>query len=351
VDLGRYINSLLLDYDTVIIPGLGAFITEYIPAEPDNENEEMAPPSKKISFEPRIKNNDGLLMGKIAQSEQISDIEALDKIENERDSILFRLDKGEKVTIKNIGILSSGENREILFEPFLRNDLLLDAYGLTGISLREANNKPAEHNNETKEEQEKESGATNKNNSDEYKYADVNESAPPHSEKSNKRKKRGWLWFLFILVIIFAAGIFYIKKEKEKNPSEIHISSEPILPEDTTTSEKMADIPDSANIDSAKISIIDSVKTLAEPADSSGYMQPDTSKYYLITGSFQMEENSVKHLQKLKNKGYNAFHLGKQGNFYIVGIGVYSTAREAFVAQYDFLEKNPDSGAWVFHQE
>jgi len=351
VELGRYINTLLLEYDTVIIPGLGAFISEYIPAEPDNKTGEIAPPSKKILFEPKIKNNDGLLMGKIAQSEQISDIKALDKIEKERDNILFRLDKGEKVTIKDIGILYTGKNREIRFDPFHRNNLLLDAYGLSKISFNEDINKITGHYNAAKEEEDKNIEAEKASNSYEYQYADLDESGSATSEKFNKRKKRGWLWFLLIPVIFVAAGIFYIKREKEKKPAGIQISSEPILPEDNMASGKLIDVPDSANTDTTEISVTDSVKTIAESDDSSGYMQPDSSKYYLITGSFQEEDNSIKHLQNLKNKGYDAFHLGKQGSFYIVGIGIYNTEREAFAAQYDFLEKNPDSGVWVYHKK
>jgi len=351
VDLGKYINTLLLEHDTVIIPGLGAFISEYIPAEPDIKTGEIAPPSKKISFEPKIKNNDGLLMSKIAQSEQISHIEALDKIEKERDSILFRLDKDEKVTIKNIGILYTGENREIRFDPFHRNNLLLDAYGLSKISLNEDINKISGHHNVAKKEEDKDTEAVKANNSYEYQYANLDEFGSTASEKSSKRKKRGWLWFLLIPVIFVAGGIFYIKREKEKQPAGIQISSEPILPEDNLASGKSIDVPDSAYTDTTEISVTDSIKTITEPADSSGYMQPDSSKYYLITGSFQEEENSVKHLQNLKNKGYDAFHLGKQGSFYIVGIGIYNTEREAFAAQYDFLEKNSDSGAWIFHKE
>ncbi len=53
----------------------------------------------------------------------------------------------------------------------------------------------------------------------------------------------------------------------------------------------------------------------------------------------------------MKERGYEPFHLEKQGNFYIVGIGIYETESEAFIAQASFLDKYPDSGAWIMIPE
>lgn len=53
----------------------------------------------------------------------------------------------------------------------------------------------------------------------------------------------------------------------------------------------------------------------------------------------------------MKSKGYSPLHLGKQGSFYLVSIKVFKNKAEAFREQYDFLDRLPDSGVWVFKPE
>ncbi|MFW6246427.1 MAG: hypothetical protein ACOC13_03130, partial [Tangfeifania sp.] len=108
--LGKYIQLLLPEYETVIIPGLGAFMSTYKPAEIDKESGEINPPSKTVIFNQKIRNNDGLLVATIAEKEGISHFEALQKIETERENILYQLDKGEKVILEKIGELQYDDN-------------------------------------------------------------------------------------------------------------------------------------------------------------------------------------------------------------------------------------------------
>ena len=137
MNLGKYIRQLLPENETVIIPGFGALISEYKPAQIDEGTGKINPPSKKISFTPKIKNNDGLLVGFIAQSEQIPIQEALNRVEQKRDEILYQLDKGEKVILEDAGVLLYNKNREIQFEPTEELNLLPDAFGLDSISLKD----------------------------------------------------------------------------------------------------------------------------------------------------------------------------------------------------------------------
>jgi hypothetical protein len=117
MNLGKYIRQLLPEHETVIIPGFGAFISEYKPAQIDEATGEMSPPSKKI-VQSKIKNNDGLLVGFVAEREGNSGSEALAKIDFERDEMLYKLDKGEKLLpLEGTGVSFYNENREIQFEP------------------------------------------------------------------------------------------------------------------------------------------------------------------------------------------------------------------------------------------
>ena len=59
--IDNYICELLYDHDCVIIPGLGGFIANFEPARIIRKQHTIMPPSKKIAFNGKLKNNDGLL--------------------------------------------------------------------------------------------------------------------------------------------------------------------------------------------------------------------------------------------------------------------------------------------------
>ena len=62
----KYIKDLLYRYDCVVLPNLGAFIARNVSVKIDESNNIIIPPSKLISFNAKIKENDGLLANHIA---------------------------------------------------------------------------------------------------------------------------------------------------------------------------------------------------------------------------------------------------------------------------------------------
>lgn len=338
---GNYIHELLLEHETVIIPGFGAFISNYKPAELDSDSDNILPPSKEILFTQKIRNNDGLLVGYIAESEGISHFDALKKIEKDRENIIYQLDKGEKVKLENTGILYFDDKNEIQFESFQDDNLLLDSFGLEATSLK------VTIEEDLKEEENDKSKTI-------IAGLPIVEPEPEEPEpvavpepEPIEEKRRSWLWYFLILIPIIIAGIFVISKEinAPKQGSEIQEDSlSNIITEPNT---KNISPIDSLQNDSIQNMIIDSTQTVETELDSIEIKKQDSPKYYLIGGSFKAEENAEKHFQQLKNDGYEPFHLGKRGNFYIVGIGTYNTEKEASEAKRNFNIRNPGSGVWI----
>ena len=62
----KYIKDLLYRHECVILPNLGAFVARHTPSNIDESNSIIHPPSKIISFNAGIKENDGLLANHIA---------------------------------------------------------------------------------------------------------------------------------------------------------------------------------------------------------------------------------------------------------------------------------------------
>ncbi|MEN8115874.1 MAG: SPOR domain-containing protein [Bacteroidota bacterium] len=343
MEFGKHIHELLLTNETVIIPGFGAFVSEYKPAELIEDSEEIKPPSKVIKFNRQIRNNDGLLVGHIAESEGISHFDALKVIEKEREDIIYQLDKGEKVTLKETGVLFYNEQNEIEFDPEHDENLLLDSFGLETTTITTTPE-------EIPEEKTTEPIITEEATSEPPVEVPVKEEPEPVAatvppiEKEKKKRKGGWLWLLLIFIPLAVITVFIITKDtvKEMPPAS---TSEVI--EETTIDEPVV-TQDSVTQDSTVVTKIDTATKEAIEPEPEVTEKPDTPKYYLVGGSFKEEVNAETYLQKLKAKGFEPFHLGKRGNFYIVGIGTYDTEDEAFAAKREYMEKSPGSGVWIW---
>jgi len=325
VKIGNYIHQLLLENDTVIIPGFGAFISTYKPPEIDEETEKISPPSKQISFNAAIRNNDGLLVGFIAENEEISHFDALRKIEKDREKILYRLDKGEEIALKKIGILWLNENNEIEFKPTIEENLLIDSYGLDSTPV-------VEKAPETEPVKNK-----------------ITTDSPISTEDQNKRKKKktGWLWLLLIFIPLVVAGYFILNKKQPVTP----ITNEGTTDTVKTINEKPETPVETTKTDSIQPHEIDSLKTTESETDTNTVDTVISARYILVGGSFKEESNAEKYLMGLKEKGFEPFHLGKRGNFFIIGIGRYNSMAEANNARREFLRQNPGSGVWIKEEE
>jgi nucleoid DNA-binding protein len=354
MNLGNYLHNLLLENESVIIPGFGAFISNYKPAEISGN--EIKPPSKEISFTQRIKNNDGLLVTAVARKGKISQTNALKRIEKERENILYQLDKGEKVTLENIGELFYNEKNEIQFTPFQDENLLLDSFGLETISFEDTIEKNLQTESaealieavesETEDaainsEAEKEIETISKQTSEKIKLPEFKPA--PVNEKSIESKKTSWLWYLLILIPILIAGYFVFRNNSASNKAET-------VNDQTTKNDQQGiqiqTIPptDSLQTDSIQKPKVDSVKN----AESKGGLSEGNPKYYLVGGGFKNEENVEKYILLLKEKGIEGIRLGKSGNMYLVGIASFDSEAEAFKSLNEHFKTNPDWNLWVY---
>jgi cell division protein FtsN/nucleoid DNA-binding protein len=349
VDFGKYIHELLLENEIVVVPGFGAFVSEYKPAEISENSEEIRPPSKIVTFNQQIRNNDGLLVGHVAEIKQISHFDALKTIEAARENILYRLDNGEEVEIKGVGTLIHTSENKIDFKPIQDDNLLLDSFGLETTSIVSEVEESEEQTNTSPTE-------------------DETQVAPPIIEKEiqkeelapkpipeiisdkkalteeEERKKKAWFWYLLILVPLIAVSVFvFMKGEKggssDKQKEQNTIS---IIEESTTI------LQDTAVSDSIELALEDTIQTEAPKQDTVIIVDTNAPKYYLVGGSFSVEENAETYRQELIAKGYDAFHVGKKGRFFIVGIGTYNSFNKADEAKIEYMKNNPDSEVWVW---
>ena len=120
--ISKYISDLLFQYECVVIPDFGGFITKEIPAEINPVQHNFSPPSKEIVFNIHLKTNDGLLVNHIAHSENISYNESKSRIENFARKCRVELINGKRINFQNVGFLFLNDNDEIVFRQDVKNN-------------------------------------------------------------------------------------------------------------------------------------------------------------------------------------------------------------------------------------
>ncbi len=315
VNIGHYLHELLFENECVIFPGLGAFVTNYKPAQINNELNTISPPSSELTFNPKLKNDDGLLIKAISEGEGISFTEAQNKVEKLRGTILYKLDLGEKVEIENIGHLQYDEHKNLLFEPKNESNLLIDSYGLENTTINENTVTPPP--------------------------SAVTTVVSKPKEKQQRKKSKLWLLFFLLPIIAGAVYLFYNPLEIKQTTSTI---PEPIIQtEDTSETEEEPIIQTDTIVN-------DTMDTKVEKVSQDKSTNPALSdkKYYLVGGSFKDKVNADKYYSQLTSDGYSPIDMGLINNFYFVAVSGFSSLGEAKIAKQEYVDKNPESGVWIF---
>jgi len=365
VKLAKYIYDLLLENETVIIPGFGAFVSTYKPAVISET--EIKPPSKEISFTRQIKNNDGVLVTAIARKAKISQPNALKRIERERENILYQLDKGEKVSVENVGVLFYNEKNEISFTPFQKDNLLLDSFGFQPVSMDDFIEESIELETVETVSEPEQVDASVKNHVEtgiettitEPAIKEFNEPVFGQQEKPiklpeykhepftvypEKRKPSGWYWLLLILIPIFIGGYFILNKFSKSSHKEVYLESLPI------TKKQEIIVQTITPADSLNDSIVDNEAVETVKIETTVNTISADTKYYIVGGGFKKEENAEKFIVRLKERGIEGFMLGQKGSLFLVGIASFNTSNEAYNSLNEHVKKHPDWNLWVYEK-
>jgi len=354
MDLSILIKILLNDHETVIIPGLGAFVSVYKPAV-IREND-IIPPGKEIRFFHQIKSNDGLLAMHIARSKKISYDDAFKRIERASSKIIYELDKGEKVAFGDLGEFYYNENGEIEFTKF-ESSALISPAGFEPVFLDDVIETPEETRAEqvvesesfVAEESEIEAVEVEQNLPEQEEIIqkevldeDLHETETPepqiplsdNEEPAERKKSIAWLWISLLIVAILVVAFFFIKERmvtpKNAEPSEITV--EVAQPEVTKT---------------------DSIQPAADTVAAAVVQPPVTSsalKYHLVGGGFKSEGNAIKYIDQLEEKGIEGTLLGQNGSLFLVGIASFNTKEEAIAELNRRAQQDPDWKLWVYQK-
>ena len=122
------IVELLHNNDCVILPGFGAFVLKKKSASIIQNK--FIPPSKNVSFNSMLKENDGLLVKYISETRKTSYKKALNLVEKEVEAFNKKLTRDLLVEIESIGIFELKDENSLNFNPDLSINFDSSSFGL-----------------------------------------------------------------------------------------------------------------------------------------------------------------------------------------------------------------------------
>jgi hypothetical protein len=131
--IARHITSLLYDYECVVIPGFGGFITKTHHAEVHPVKHQFKPPFKEVVFNPHLRTNDGLLLNHIARTENLSYQDAKRRLDRFVLKCLRELGNGRRIAFRKVGVLYYDDQQQIVFEADQSQNFLASSFGLSGF--------------------------------------------------------------------------------------------------------------------------------------------------------------------------------------------------------------------------
>ena len=258
--LPGYINDLLYRYDCVIIPNFGGFVSNAISAKVNHFSHTFYPPTKQITFNPHLKNNDGLLANHIASSENISFEQATEKISatvNEWNAQL----KTESVVLGKVGSLSSNKENQLIFEPNPESNYLIETFGMSSLS------------------------------SPSVKREEYQKQAAKLLPVRAKKSSFNFIKYAAAAAIFLTVGTIGWNGFQENQLKEQH-------------AKQQLDVE--KKIQSATFVIGEPLPTIQLTVAKEA-----PKNFHIIAGAFEFPENAEKKLQQLKAKGFNSEIIGK----------------------------------------
>lgn len=350
VKIDIYISDLLYSYDCVILPEFGGFVANYAPAKIKEVQHQFLPPSKQISFNKNLKNNDGLLTNHISQRREISFQEANQLIRAFVDKSLTGLNNGDKIKIDKVGELYLDPEGNIQFNEEEQNDFLLDSFGLQSFRALPI----ARASVEEKIQEKLTSGEL---------------------FKGKKRQQGSVVWKVAAgLFFLLASGLLLNQQYEEGSFDELEYGLfSPRVDADATykpseitnLSPKVAEIPASPSLDKENAFFYhpaDAEPTRiwveAEKAETNHKIDNTrvvtSSKtnggYHVMGGCFSQFENAQRLNAKLNKLGYSSQILGRYKNLHAVSYGSFAN-REDALRMLRKVRKEHNSSAWVLEKQ
>ena len=398
ISIAEAISDLLFVRDTVVVPGLGAFVKKPVSAKVNPVANYFAMPSSEIVFDANLREDNELVVNYMSENNEIPKEEAQKLLSMFVSDCFNSLKQGKKVVLNQIGTLSYDWASDLVFEQDKIVNYNADAFGLCDFTPDPVLRSKTKEEIKTEIEQQQK---------DKNTPMSVDEKAVHNKGEEGKDKPGhglGWLWILMGLLLVagIVYGLYYFKvikfpwqqeqrpvvtepwtytlptykktwewkepvaqdtvqvvSDTVKQPEEQQIEQPETQPvEQPTTQPK--EQPKTQPIERPTTQPTEQPKTQpveqpieqpkqqpVEQPKSQPVATPAEANILIIAGCFGVEENAITLTNTLKGKGYAGALYEKHYNMWYVSFGCYKTDEEAAAALRE-IRANTEYKAWIY---
>lgn len=353
ISIAEAISDLLYVRDTVVVPGLGAFVKKPVSAKVNPVANHFTMPGSSIEFDPNLREDNDLVVNYLSEKNEIPVEEAQRLLAMFVSDCFNSLKAGKKLTLNGIGLLYYDWANDMVFEQDQAVNYNSDAFGLSDFSLEPVLRSKTKA--EIKEEIEKQQ-------KDKNTPVTVDEKAV-HEEEEEPERRLGWLWIL--LGLLLATGVVYglhefgvitFPWEKEEPRPYVEPGHYTLPVYEWKWEWKEPEIQDTVSVQEiAPEQVVEPEQTMepeqtiepeqtVEPTQT--VVPEPEANILIIAGCFVQEEYASAMVNKLKGEGYQTAFYEKRGSRWYVSFGRYRTDEEA-MAMLQQIRANTEYEVWI----
>ena len=332
IELERHIEILLLSNDCVIVPDFGGFMAHHVDARYDEQENLFLPPQRTIGFNPQLTLNDSLLAQSYIEAYDISNPEALRRIEDEVRELRQHIECNGSYELYDLGIIRLNEYGKYEFEPCEAGILTPELYGLSSFIMKPIGSSSVQTIPAAIDKSEKEASPF-----------DILVDSDEEDEGQERTIKLSTLRNIAVACITIIAFFFISSpiNNSDLNSNEARINTDMLL----------RIMPRCENIEKAQLKLdienkdsVEAVKnTMAESSDTISH-----SPYYTIVLCSRVTvKNANTYVEQLHRQGLMEARVTTQGNYTKVVLGRFLSEREASLEAIRIQKNIGISDCWV----
>ena len=343
LDLEAIIGELLFEFDAVIIPGFGGFVANYKSSTIDHVQGMIHPPSKSISFNENLVVNDGILVNQLKSKYGLSLEEAKDTIKEFVIELKKKVEEREIIVFPEVGRLYRDYENKLQFLPDNSN-YNLDAYGLSPVQYY-----PILRNKDTALAE-----APVPKSTTARKPAKV-----VAARKRNRVSQSAMLYALFGIALIAIAFSSYkifgdrsTADQAQTLPVENRLNTKPgqgetgSEAEDSFGTEIVTKNDETGEEEASSSAVIEEeTEDLEDLNTESITLAPNQKECIVIIGGFRSKENVQKLIERLYDKGFDAYQ-DKKGDITRVGAQFVYESESQKRDKIQFIRDRFEAKAW-----
>jgi len=332
MDIAAHIGNLVRENEMVIIPGLGAFLTNSYSAKVHAISYKVTPPGSHIAFNSKIKDNDGFLAHSLVKKSSYSYKEALQVIETFADFCRNEIQNGGKISFENLGLLSMSRSGHIEFSPDLSVNYDDSYFGLPEIMaqpiLRNRTHEPV---------------------------ITLNPEAKKKIKNSAPVIRR--IAAIALPLMMLSIMAWFIKEPVgnyfQQSASIINMDSNTTIPADSDVNFEEAKEENTPVVSNEVVAEnTDEKVNVVEPEMIvNEQVQEIKGSFHIICGAFGEKRFADQLLSELESDGFEAYIAGQNKNgLYRISAANFSN-REKAVEQLKWFQANKNKSAWLLNEE